>query len=74
MSTFNIKIGNVYEYKGNIVELYSINFPNLGYRYQDENNNGVFRSVSILNFIVQIFNKIIKYYYNLLILLHVTKQ
>lgn len=51
MSTFNIKIGNVYEYEGNIVELYLIDFPNLGYRYQDENNNGIFRSVSILNFI-----------------------
>ena len=51
MSTFNIKIGNVYEYEGNIVELYLIDFPNLGYRYQDENNNGIFRSVSILDFI-----------------------
>lgn len=51
MSTFNIKIGNVYEYEGNIVELYIIDFPNLGYRYQDENNNGVFKSISILNFI-----------------------
>ena len=50
MSTIRISTRNLYEYDGKIVEIYCIDFPTICYRYQDENNNGTFRSVSILKF------------------------
>jgi hypothetical protein len=50
MSTIRISVGNLYEYDGKVVEIYVIDFPIICYRYQDENNNGRFGSVSILKF------------------------
>lgn len=50
MSTIRIGVGNLYKYDGKVVEIYCIDFPTICYRYQDENNNGTFRSVSILKF------------------------
>lgn len=50
MSTIRVSVGNLYKYDGKVVEIYAIDFPTICYRYQDENNNGTFRSVSILKF------------------------